>query len=370
MIDWFTGLIGYEGQQILPNTVLERNNKTGEELWSIDKRVPVEGSYSSKIQVKPGIPNREMLLASEHLALECAPVCLELSGNPSKFLQGHNVFGPNVRSLQPVLTEVIRRFPADIRPQDADSILDPAIHRTRVDITTSVGFSSHNEVHEYLHFLEISTRSRHGRAQVSGSTVYWGLGSRHWKMKCYCKFCELKEHLPAEFTQRDELKAWSEGKLRIELELHTSELKNRGTLSEDLIWEYFGKIGVSNMKKGKPVIPNLPRWCEGTYMKWQAGVDVRFTLPPNTYYRHRRAILKETGLDISLPYNFKDAEAVNIDLEWLKAHEIKDVPAVFQGILFKPPKSRAYKAHYFEEEEVCGGGINELRTKDISSSGL
>ena len=357
MIDWFTGLIGYEGQQILPNTVLERDNKTGEELWSIDKRVPVEGSYSSKIQVKPGLPNREMLLASEHLALECAPVCLELSGNPSKFLQGHNVFGPNVRSLQPVLTEVIRRFPAEIRPQDADSPLSPAIHRTRVDITTSVGFSSHNEVHEYLRFLESSSRSRHGRAQVSGSTVYWGLGSRHWKMKCYCKFCELKEHLPAEFTQRDELKAWSEGKLRIELELHTSELKNRGTLSEDLIWEYFSKIGVSNMKKGKPVTPDLRGTAELTFMKWQAGADVRFLLPHNTYYRHRREILKQTGLDISLPYNTKDAETVNIDMAWLKSHEIKDVPAVFQGILFKPAKSR-------------GGGLNELRTQDISSSGL
>jgi hypothetical protein len=189
-------------------------------------------------------------------------------------------------------------------------------------------------------------------------------------MKCYCKFCELKEHLPAEFTQRDELKAWSEGKLRIELELHTSELKNRGTLSEDLIWEYFGKIGVSNMKKGKPVIPNLRGAAELTFMKWQAGADVRFMLTHDTYYRHRRAILKETGLDISLQYNPKVAETVNIDLAWLKAHEIKDVPAVFQGILFKPSESRAYKAHYFEEEEVCGGGINELRTKDISSSGL
>jgi hypothetical protein len=370
MIDWFSGLIGYEGQQIHPNTIIELNQQSGEVISSFEKRLPVEGSYSSKIQVKPGLPNREMLLASEHLALECAPVCLELSGNPSKFLQGHNVFGPSVSSLQPVLTEVIRRFPAGIRPQDADSPLYPALHRTRLDITTTIDFKSHNEVHEYIHFLEHSSQSRHGRAQLSGETVYWGLGSRHWKMKCYCKFCELKEHLSGEFIQRDNLKAWTEGKLRMELELHTSELKNRGTLTEALIWDYFSKIGVSNMKKGKPVIPNLPRWCEGTYMKWQAGVEVRFTLPPNTYYRHRRAILKETGLDISLPYNQKDAETVNLDIEWLKAHEVKEVPEIFQGILFKPVESRAFKAHYFEEEEVCGGGLNELRTEDISSSGL
>jgi hypothetical protein len=369
MIDWFSGLIGYEGQQILPNTVLERDNKTGEELWTIDKRVPVEGSYSAKIQVKPGLPTRDMLLASEHLSLECAPVCLEISGNPSKFLQGHNVFGPSVRSLQPVLTEVIRRFPAEIRPQDADSPLDPAMHRTRADVTTSIDFKSHKEVHEYLRFLESSTRSRHGRAQVSGDTVYWGLGSRHWKMKCYCKFCELKEHLPGEYIQRENLKAWTEGKLRMELELHTSELKNRGTLTEELIWDYFSRIGVSNMKKGKPVIPNLRGASELTFMKWQAGVDVRFSMTKPSFYRQRSNILKETGLDISLPYNKKDAETVNLDIEWLKAHEVKEVPAIFQGLLFKPPESRAYKAHWFEEE-VCGGGLNELRTKDISSSGL
>jgi hypothetical protein len=183
-------------------------------------------------------------------------------------------------------------------------------------------------------------------------------------MKCYCKFCELKEHLPSDFVQRADLKQWSEGKLRIELELHTSELKNRGTLTEALIWEYFGRIGVSTMK-GKGVTPQLPRWAELTFLKWQAGADVRFLLPANTFYRHRRVILKETGLDISLPYHKDNAETENIDLEWLKAHEIKEVPAIFQGILFKPEESRDYKANWFDEEEVVGGAHN-ARVKDIS----
>jgi len=369
MIDWFSGLIGYEGSQVQPNTILERNNKTGEIVWDIQQWFSVPGSHSSKVQVKPAEPNRRMKLESEHLEKECAPVCLEILGNPSKFLQGHNVFGPPVRSLEPVMKEVIRRFPAEIRPQDVDSPLSPAIHKTRVDITTMIAFPSHNAVHEWLRFAEHSTRSRHGRAQVSGDTVYWGLGSRRWKMKGYCKFCELGEHLPSDFEKRAELKEFAEGQLRIELELHTSELKNRGTLTEALIWEYFGKIGVSTMKKGKGVQPNLPKAVELTFMKWQAGVDVRYIMSRPTFYRHRGIILKETGLDISLPYRKEDTETVNIDMEWLKAHEVKEIPSGLQGVLYLPEESRDWKARWFEEEEVVGGGRHGM-PEDINKTNL
>jgi II/X family phage/plasmid replication protein len=50
----------------------------GDNEWVVNKKLSVEGSYSSKIQVASA--------DSGHIWI---------SGNPVKFLQGHNIFGSN-----------------------------------------------------------------------------------------------------------------------------------------------------------------------------------------------------------------------------------------------------------------------------------
>lgn len=277
-------------------------------------------------------------------------MALRLSGNPVKFLQGHNVFGPSVAELGPVIQETVRRFPEVMRPVNADADGWPALHRSRVDIAVMVDLgSSDRVVHEWLHVAGGRTRSRHGRAMVSGETVYWGMGSRRWSLKAYCKFCELAAHRPPEFY--DELRAYTEGKLRLELQLRRPELKDRGTLEDDLLWEYYEKvvIGVSNEKMaelGERVEQfGLPRRIQDVLDLWLLGKFTGHGVPSSTFYRWRKVILEVVGVDISLPRNdqLPDLARLGFDVEFLRSRQVRAVPEGLQGLLFRGEKGPRWK---------------------------
>lgn len=347
MLDWFSGLVAYRGDALKLNSVCELTPE-GELLWRTERKLQAKGSYDASIQLGRGAPTDGMIEASAKLNLLCEPVVLYFSGNPSKFLQGHNVFGPSVSALGSLVQATVRSLPPEIRPSDADSPLFPAVHRSRVDITTSVDLRQHRLVHEWLRTAASSTRSRHGRPLVSGDTVYWGKNSRRWTLKAYCKFCELVEHHPGDLALTAILRDYCEGHLRLELTLRTPELKDRGTLDESIIWEYLDKIGVGVMKADVDIEnkrPNLPAIVEYTLTRWLGGMDVRHALPKSTFYRHRLLIQEETGLDISLEPQKKTIERVNFDLEYLKSHELKVIPSTLQGYLFQPGISPKWGAH-------------------------
>jgi hypothetical protein len=239
MLDWFTGIVGYDGSRLRVGRWVELS-ADGEIRREWERAVPVEGSYRSTLLVGRVGPTEDMRRAAPLLGLRCPPMSVWVSGNPTKWLQGHNVYGPSVTQLAPTIHDVIRSLPEPMRPGDADDPRGAAFHRARVDVAVSIALGSDALVHEWLGAAEHGTRSRHGRAQRSGSTVYWGQHSRRWSMKAYCKFCELKDHPPAESF--DELRLFAEGLLRLELTLRTPELKPRGTLEDEIVFEYWEKV--------------------------------------------------------------------------------------------------------------------------------
>jgi phage/plasmid replication protein, gene II/X family len=347
MLDWYQGKVGYSGRGLRLNRLLEVT-PDGEVTFDVERPAKVTGSFESSIQLRRDSASPDMVSASERYNLLVNQTCLYMSGNPSKFLQGHNVFGPNVRSLGPVLTATIRELPPEVRPEDADNPLPPAVHRNRVDISTSVHLGKHSTVHEWLRTVARSSSSRHkGTSMVSGDTVYWGKHSSRWSIKAYCKFCELDAHPPKDLKQKDRLKQFCEGHLRLELTLRTLELKNRGTLDETLVWEYFQRINIGSMELPMDKIESakLSRSERLTLNEWLARKEVKYDLPRRTFYRHRKAILDATGLDISLPVpDESKLKAVKFDLDYLVANEIKEIPSTFQGHLFKAEESRQYSA--------------------------
>jgi hypothetical protein len=345
MLDWFTGLVGYDASMLKLGEI-RCLDKDGELLWSKERREEVEGSFSSKILIGRESSTLDMCKASRSLNLLVSPAVLTVSGNPVKFLQGHNAFGPSVSSLSSIIQAFVRALPARIRPPDADSELWPAVHRSRIDTTVRVEMGKHEYVHEWLEAAATTTRSRHGRALVSGDTVYWGQHSTRWTMKAYCKFCELLAHPCPDHSLNETLREYVRSQLRIELTLRRPELKDRGTLTEDLVWEFFGRISCAGLKtaggltmeKVKEGRLNLNSGAEMCLTLWLAGKPVKAMLSRKTFYRYRLAVMKETGLDISLPAadQGKAIESIKMDLEYLKAHELKDVPAHLQLWLFKP----------------------------------
>jgi hypothetical protein len=154
----------------------------------------------------------------------------------------------------------------------------------------------------------------------------------------------MKAHPPQIMDWKSELLPWVEGQLRLELCLRTPELKNRGTLNEDLIWDFMSRIEVGVMKVSNSDLKTvkLSRSVQLTLSSWMYGVDVRYTLSRRTFYDHRRHILDQLGLDISLTYQKETAEREVFDLEYLKAHEIKVLPSSLQGFLFQPEDSPSW----------------------------
>lgn len=350
MLDWFQGKIGYESSKLRPD-IMAIVDPDGNIKYSRCRPVAsTVGSYSEKLYLERVRPSEGMCLASDKYGLECSDPCLYIFGNPTKALQGHNVFGPPVGSLGPVLQAVIRALSPEVRPLNADSDKVPALHRNRVDVTTHVRFPRHGDVHNYMNFMKGYTRSRQGAPIVTGRTLYWQKHSKIWTLKMYCKHCELADHKPRHVDEGflENLLAYTEGLLRIELTLRTPELKDKGTLNESIIWEYMNRIGVSNMsieieKHGR--IPKLPRNVEYTFTQWLQGIDVRFVMPRQTLYRHRQLIKSETGIDVAIPRDNEPLERLEIDMEWLKAHEELEVPSQLQGYLFKTGAAPVWTAH-------------------------
>ncbi len=66
-----------------------------------------------------------------------------------------------------------------------------------------------------------------------------------------------------------------------------------------------------------------PAAARATYYSWKDGVDPKLTLTKPTFYHHRLAILNQTGVDISQPY-----QPVAVDDEVYNGDLFKDVFSV------------------------------------------
>jgi Phage replication protein CRI len=337
MIDWFTGYVGYDASRIVLGRFYEVD-RNGAMIRDRDRWETAQGSYESGVQVTKAAPSSGMIASSHEHGFLCAPQVLQISGNPIKYLQGHNVTGPSVAQLGPVVQGLVRAFPEELRPHDADSLVLPAVHRSRVDVNTLVDMGSHQAVHDWLMLAETKTRSRHGRAVNSDGTVYWGQHSTRWAMKAYCKHCELKKHPPADSELLVDLLEWTRPFLRIELVLRRPELKNRGQLDESIIWEFFAKLELHTMRvktysEAKSVLPTGMKLALGM---WYAGTDLKSFLPERTFRRHRKEILAVTGIDVAMAYADQQASAapVLLGMDELFKREVKEIPHRIQRSLF------------------------------------
>jgi len=337
MIDWFTGYVGYDAS-LMPLGRFWEVDRHGAIVRERPRWETAEGSFKSGVQVTKTMPTDQMREASRDFGFLCAEDVLKISGNPAKFLQGHNVTGPSVSLLGPVVQGLVRAFPEDLRPSNADSLVLPAVHRSRVDVNTLIDLGSHQAVHDWLSLAETKTRSRHGRAINSDGTVYWGKHSTRWGMKAYCKHCELQKHPPADPELYRELLDWTRTFLRIELVLRRPELKDRGTLDESIIWEFFGKLELNTMKvntyaEAKSV---LSTGMKASLALWYSGTDLKCFFPRKTFYRHRKEILAVTGIDVARPYVDQSAAAASVllGMDELFKREVKEVPARIQRSLF------------------------------------
>lgn len=302
-VDWITAI--FDPSDLLLSAPAARVYDTGT-VVSIDSDgqivrrrpgyVSAEGSHDNKIIVSSS--------DGQHLAI---------SGNPCKFLQGHNLFG-STDHLGYLLRTGLRvrqdvgLFPG---PQTAESLFLPP-RFTRIDFTRSYRFPTIQDAREWIRDVAGSARSRHGAPITKSGSVRFGKGSTRWSFLVYSKADEIaspkKGHaLAASLGEKaiSQLTEWAQGVIRLELTLRTPELVKlpHGWQILDVFNEYFGRVTWNrnaDLLEGLDMIDNakLTPVQLGYVARWRLGEDLRRHLSKPTFYRVRSGILAAVGIDI------------------------------------------------------------------------
>lgn len=309
MIDWVAAIIPcLHNPALLQDGITACLNADGSQRWHKYNPKMVEGSYSDKILIK-----------------SFGGQFIYVSGNPAKWLQGHNVFGSDDLIL------LMRKFFYNLT-QITDLGLDPtfddfkAVHDgdyliTRIDINATWLLNNKDEVLAWIRSAGDKTLlARRGRGVFSGDTLYYGKHSRRWSLKMYSKGHELIKHKLPSDLDIPQLKDFADKALRIELTLRSLELKHRGIeyartwtpqFARMLLIEAIGKLEMSNnFSLSDDTLALLKPRLRLAYKAWLRGDDLRQDLPKKTYYRYRAELLK---------YDIDIANVQNVDKPASKA---------------------------------------------------
>lgn len=297
MIDW----VGAKGIQLTTNRFFGDGYVTkvdgdGVVCWRVPTRQVVEGSWSNNITISGG------------------GGFVDISGNPAKFLQGHNVFGlADVKRLVVLTMEKLCTL-LNVEPTTDDRLSweKGAYDLHRLDITGMIDCRSSQRARKLLDVLGQTSRTKHQAPVVRSGTVIYGQNDRRQKLVLYNKGEELKKHAPSaklapEWHQA--LTVAAEGKLRAELRLgskwfHENPEFRRGRwwnadLAMTLLDERLADVEVSDtMRLADDVVLNLPPKLVPIYHAWRAGCDLQALYSRRTFYRHRRDLLNLVGIDI------------------------------------------------------------------------
>lgn len=313
MYDWATFRAPCFHPDLISGGKVMKVRPDGTLEWEVTSHFPVVGSHDSNLMIRTfGLDVRDD--GSD------AGAMLEVSGNPTKWLQGHNLFGGFVSLgalLEMTMYRLCELLPG-LQPHDIDRAMwrgGRAFEVTRVDVNTMIGLGTRERARAWVRAAEQTGYMRHrGRGTLMrNGTVYWGMGSKRSSAKVYVKGDELeagKGHgLKEDLPHRDELIAWANDKDRFEVMLRSMDLRKRG-LNVVANWrdDTAPKILLATAEglnmSGQALLPNidvstLPRNLRVSYEAWKGGADLREILPARTFYRHRKQLLP-LGVDIGV----------------------------------------------------------------------
>lgn len=324
MVDWLTvelpdpvGLPVNSGQ-------IMRVSRDGVVDWTTPARLSVEGSWSSNMTFRAvgascyDCDNPALYGRAENLR----DSGLEVSGNPAKFLTGHNLFGS--ADVAGLLGCVIEKAKDAIWPDlfDAPQLDLSEGLISRIDLTASWLLDRPSDVLPYLRAMEEAVwcpyRGR-GVFDAGGSTLYYGRAAKgkrakDWALKLYWKGPEVTAHpLPRPAYEVPGLLDEVNRTIRVELTLRTPELKRLGLRKVGdwspakvrQIWEeYVNKLdfGAATVNLDAADLHELGLKARHVLAlsAWKAGNDLRAAMSKSAFYRLRRELKEATGYDIAL----------------------------------------------------------------------
>ena len=316
MIDWVTGkfTISHNPDVLRSGQSIRTKIVDGVELieYDIANRLSVKGSHDASITIRSHTDST-----------------VEISGNPAKFLQGHNVFGTN--DLKYLVAKMIDKLckidELQLKPTDIEyeNIQQGNYHLTRVDVNEHFAFPSAQVARAWLRAAGNSANMKfRGAGLFIEGTLYFE--GKRYIPKIYFKYDEInskkKGHrLPDELLQIPELIEYAEKSLRFEIKILSTQLKDwclhlgcnwdADTATMLINDQFISKLQLSaNMAIDSNVVESLPKNLRLTYAAWANGEDLRQVLSRATFYRYRTKLL-EHGIDISIVQD-KEAEQTNV----------------------------------------------------------
>ena len=298
MIDWVTAKLPCDNN--IRSGCVAKLDADGNVEWLTQSFMSVEGSHDSSVSIKA-----------------LTPQTIVISGNPVKWLQGHNLFGTND------LVALMAKFFSSLYETMAEQGFNPTIEQceaieqgrytvSRIDVNETWHLNNQHDVKAWIRAAgEKMSMPYRGKGVFSGDTLYWGKGSKLWFLKCYSKGDEInskKSNYP-KVLRTPEMLSYADKALRLELVICSKALREWG-LNEPCKWtidtprmlllKHIRTLDMSNnFKLSSTITSALPSGLRLAYIAWFTGEDLRTILPKNTFYRYRRK-LKEYDIDIAL----------------------------------------------------------------------
>lgn len=327
----------------------------GEMEFETHKFLQVEGSFSARVSVRsiPDTNNFKVLKTMDKAtAKSIYGYRLYITGNPTKFLQGHNVWGINDYHgiMIEFMTQLVHKlgFDRDLQKRIIALTVAGDYQLTRLDLTESFVLDSIGDVRAWIRAAAVvGTGRNQGVSSYQERTLYLGKNSRRMTIKAYAKGDEIRVHrLPAflEFC-REKMQEYADKLLRVEVTLRRMTLKDLGMgegrdISEGKIMKvYAEKLEKLQLPENKEVdaeaLLSMPVHLHGVYALWLAGHNVKQHYSKSQYYANRKELLKY-GIDIKAVPAGKKSVVVPL-LRVIRA-EPATIPewAYEQGVVFYP----------------------------------
>jgi len=318
LIDWIVLRLPRVRAFDLPSSELQRVDPDGvvTTLRYMGTQVP---SYETSIRIRP--------IDSQ----------IEISGNPSKFLQGHNLTGkPDVLStLRCMLRKLSKILGQRYWPEHPFAYAQ--IHE--IHLSQLVDMETASAKSNFLIQLGLLSSTRHKRQSVfQGETVYLGRSfssagkrgktSKYYYWRFYDKEKELLSHRQHSILSSTDISAC----VRAELVLKRAEIVRLGLespkswdkgqkMSEEIYLQYLDHIKVATgnaLAAPTPPVGMIAK-DQGIWMRWYAGHDLRVGTSKASYYRLRTKFLGEYGIDINLPPYLTENNV--LDFGWFRLRD-------------------------------------------------
>ena len=299
MVDFVSVELPAELPRIIRDGTVMAIKDDGEVAWETSTRLTVRGSWDATVQVRAVSRER-----------------LEVSGNLAKFLQGHNLFGPD--NLSALIRAFLDRVQPTLWPEGMPAIDVEGGALSRVDSTSGFLLDRLADVLSWIKAAEergVCSHRGRGVLKGEGTLVYGdatGKRAKEWQLTFYSKGLEIaKRPLPLPMMCRPDVLDFVARLLRCEVRLRTPELKrlslrNVGQWSPTTCEEVWrAKLDRVEFSEGvvmqSPDLSAVKPRLAIAFDAWKAGRDMRQSLKPATFYRLRRDMRQAFNVDIAIP---------------------------------------------------------------------